>query len=100
MSKTGSLTPNLPTTDLLIKLTECLLNPPAYFNKRSKLYSFFNQFQNKLNGNINCYSTPNSQLCYTISHLKKDAADTVYLFQLNTVEELVAILKAFYGDFN
>ena len=80
MSETDSLTPNLLTTASLVKLTKYLPDFPAYSSKRSKLRSFLNQLQNKLNGNIDCYPTPNSQLCYTISHLKRDAIDTVYLF--------------------
>ena len=42
----------------------------------------------------------NSQLCYIISCLIGDAAETVYLFRPNTVKEVVIILEAFYGDLN
>ena len=42
VSRTGSLTLNLPTIAPIKKLTERLLNPPAYLGKRSKLRSFLN----------------------------------------------------------
>jgi len=60
ISKTDSLTPNSPTIAPPVKLTKYLLNPLAYSSKRSKLYFFLNQLQNKLNSNINRYPTPNS----------------------------------------
>jgi hypothetical protein len=60
MSRTGFLTLNLLTITPIKKLTKRLPNPPAYLGKRSKLRSFLNQLENKLNGNINCYPTPNS----------------------------------------
>ena len=60
MSRTSSLTLNLLTSAPAKKLTKRLPNPPAYLGKRSKLRSFFNQLENKLNSNINCYPTPNS----------------------------------------
>ena len=43
ISKTSSLFLNLLTITLLIKLIKYLFDPPAYFNKRSKLYSLFSQ---------------------------------------------------------
>jgi hypothetical protein len=100
VSRTGSSTLNLPTSASAKKLTEYLPNPPAYLGKRSKLRSFLNQLKNKLNGNIDRYATPNSQLRYAISRLTGDAAETVYPFQLSTIKELVAILEASYGDPN
>ena len=60
ISRTSSLTLNLLTPVPLVKLTKYLLNSPTYSSKRNKLQSFFNQLENKLNGNINCYTTPNS----------------------------------------
>src|SRR6266571_2183394 len=99
-SRTGSLTPNSLTSAPIKKLTECLLNPPTYSGKRNKLHSFLNQLKNKLNSNINCYPTPNSQLYYIISRLTRDAAETVYPFRPNTVKEVVVILEAFYSNPN
>ena len=85
MSRTGSSTLNSPTIAPIKKLTERLPNPPAYLGKRSKLRSFLNQLKNKLNGNIDRYLTPNSQLCYSISHLIGDAVETIYPFYPSTV---------------
>ena len=42
ISKTSSLTLNSPTIAPIKKLTKRLPNPPAYLDKRSKLYSFLN----------------------------------------------------------
>ena len=85
MSRTSSLTPNSPTITPVKKLTKRLPNPPAYLGKRSKLYSFLNQLENKLNGNIDRYPTPNSQLRYSISRLIGDAVETMYPFHPSTV---------------
>jgi hypothetical protein len=100
VSGTGSSTPNSPISVPVKKLTERLPDPPAYSGKRSELRSFLNQLENKLNGNIDRYPTPDSQLRYAISRLTGDAAETVYPFQPSTVEELVTILEASYGDPN
>lgn len=100
MSETGSSTLNSPTTAPLVKLTERLPNPPTYFSKRNELWFFFNQLKNKRNGNVDYYATLNSQLYYTISRLTGNAAETVYLFQLSTVKELIIILEVSYSDLN
>jgi len=80
VSKTSSLTLNSPISAPRKKLTKHLPNPPAYLGKRSKLRSFLNQLKNKLNGNIDRYLTPNSQLYYAISRLIGDAVETIYPF--------------------
>jgi len=80
VSETDSLTLNSPTATPPVKLTKYLSDFPAYSSKRSELYSFLNQLQNKLNGNIDCYPTPDSQLYYAINCLKGDTVDTIYLF--------------------
>jgi hypothetical protein len=83
--RTSSLTLNSLTITPVKKLTKRLPNSPAYLGKRSKLRSFLNQLKNKLNGNINRYPTPNSQLRYSISRLIGDAVETIYLFHPNTI---------------
>ena len=100
MSKTGSLTLNLLTKAPAKKLSECLSDPPTYFGKRSKLCSFINQFHNKLKGNKDHYADTNSQQHYTIKLLRGDATETIYPFQLDTVEDMIIILKAFYNNPN
>src|SRR6266568_3352508 len=100
MSGTGSSTLNSPTSAPIKKLTKYLPDFPTYLGKRNKLHSFLNQLKNKLNSNINHYPTPNSQLYYIVSRLTGDTVETVYLFRPNTIEEVVAILEAFYSDPN
>jgi len=100
VSGTGSLIPNLPTKAFAKKLSKCLPNPSTYFGKRSKLCSFINQLHNKLEGNKDCYTDTNSWWCYTIGFLRGDAAEIIYPFQPDTVEDIIIILKAFYNDPN
>jgi len=100
ISKTGFSTPNLLTKAPAKKLTECLFDPPTYFGKKNKLCSFINQLYNKLKGNKDHYTDTDSWWCYVIGLLKGDAAETIYPFQPDTVEDIVIILKAFYGDPN
>jgi len=99
-SGTGSLTPNFPTKALVKKLSKCLPNPPTYSGKRSELHSFINQLHNKLKGNKDHYTDTDSQQHYTIKLLRGDAAKTIYPFQPDTVEDMVIILEAFYGNPN
>ena len=100
MSKTGFLTPNLPTKAFAKRLTKCLSNPPTYFGKRSELCSFINQLHNKLEGNKDHYTDTNSWQHYAIRLLRGDATETIYPFQPDTVENVVIILKAFYSNPN
>ena len=100
MSGTGSLTPNLPTKAPAKKLSKHLPDPPIYSGKRSKLCSFINQLHNKLEGNKDHYTNTNSWQHYAIRLLRGDAAETIYPFQLDTVEDVVIILEASYGDPN
>ena len=80
MSRTNSLTLNLPTKAFAKKLSKCLPDPPTYSGKKSELCSFINQLHNKLEGNKDYYADTDNWLCYTVDYLKGDAVKTVYLF--------------------
>ena len=100
MSGTGSLTLNLPIKAPAKKLSKCLPDPPTYSGKRSELHFFINQLHNKLEGNKDHYTDTNSQLHYAVGCLRGDATETVYPFQPDIVEDIVIILKVFYGNPN
>ena len=87
-----------PTT--VPQRSERLPDPPIFTGKRRELRSFLSQLKNKLTGNADRYPTQANRLCYALSRLGGDAADLVEPLQPNSVQSLVVLLEATYGDPN
>ena len=80
--------------------SEKLLNPLVFTGKWRELQSFLSQFRNKLTGNTNYYLTEANWLYYTLNQLGGNTANFIKPLQLNSVQSLVVLLKAIYGDLN
>jgi hypothetical protein len=80
--------------------SERLPDPPIFTGKRRELRSFLSQLRNKLTGNADRYPTEANRLCYALSRLGGEVADLVEPLQPNSVQSLVRLLEATYGDPN
>jgi hypothetical protein len=80
--------------------SEKLPDPPVFTGKRRELRSFLSRLRNKLTGNADRYPTEANRLYYALSRLGGDAADLVEPLQPNSVQSLVVLLEATYGDPN
>jgi len=80
--------------------SEKLPDPPVFTGKRRELRSFLSRLKNKLTGNADRYPTEANRLYYALSRLGGDAADLVEPLQPNSVQSLVVLLEATYGDPN
>lgn len=82
------------------QLSERLPDPPAFTGKRERLREFTYHLNNKLVGNADRYQEDEQKLRYALSRLSGDAASLVHPFQPQSLEALLAILEASYGDPN
>jgi hypothetical protein len=80
--------------------SEKLPDPPVFTGKRRELRSFLSRLRNKLTGNADRYPTEANRLYYALSRLGGDAADLVEPLHPNSVQSLVTLLEATYGDPN
>jgi hypothetical protein len=81
-------------------LSERLPDPAIYTGKRNLLPEFLTQLENKLQGNADRYTTPESRLRYAVSRLGGDAASLIRSLRPDTLEGLIQNLEASYGDPN
>ena len=89
-----------PNTLPRLTRSERLPDPPIFTGKRKDLNSFLRQLKNKLRINQDRYPTEDEKLSYAMSRLGGDAANLVEPYELPTVQSLVGLLEASYGDPN
>lgn len=80
--------------------SERLPNPDAFTGKRAQLPEFLYALSNKLKGNADRYPEDNDKLQYALTRIKGEAAALVNPFEPTTLETLLGILEASYGDPN
>jgi hypothetical protein len=92
--------PANPNTPPRLVRSERLPDPPVFTGKRKDLNSFLRQLKNKLRINQDRYPTEDERLSYAMSRLGGDAANLVEPYDLSTVQSLIGLLEASYGDPN
>jgi len=83
-----------------LPLLEKLLDLNEFTGKRKDLRLLLLQLRNKLEGNSDRYPTEASRLAYATSRIGGITADLVGSFNSSSVDQLVRLLEASYGDLN